>query len=219
MFTTVLLNLFLLLHSSPAPFVIDLPSVIAERVDRETMNDSLAASEPLVLPYLSDIRAAARENSVPMTLLAGVIQEESRFDPWASRFEEQYMNSGRVRREAIQWSRAHRDVPTALTERADRSRSYGLLQIMGETARTEGYDKRYLTELFLTSDGLRTGAHHLRLLLLRYPHDTLSAISAYNQGSAKKRGGTFANARYVYRVTVAWRMYEAIVRGEERRLR
>jgi soluble lytic murein transglycosylase-like protein len=189
------------------------PDLVSNEIDTLLRADSLAASQPVLIPFESNIREIAKEAKLPPALLAGIIQEESRFDEWATRMEAAYMNSKRVRRAAASWSRTHGGLPTYLTELTDRSRSYGLMQIMGETAREEGYDRRYLASLFAAPNGLRAAAKHLKLLLARYPHDTLSAISAYNQGSPRKRNGLFANARYVYRVTVAWRMYDALLNG------
>jgi soluble lytic murein transglycosylase-like protein len=189
------------------------PDVIASELDTLLRDDSLSASQPLLVPFAAEIRAIARAEQLPPALLAGIIQEESRFDMWATRMEPRYMNSRRVSQAAAIWSRAHSGTPTAFTELTDRSRSYGLMQIMGETAREEGYSARYLASLFHADSGLRAGAAHLKALILRYKSDTLSAISAYNQGSARRRNGVFANARYVYRVAVAWRMYEALFKG------
>jgi soluble lytic murein transglycosylase-like protein len=190
-----------------------MPDVVASEIDTLLRADSLSASQPFLIPFEDEIRAVAKETALPAPLVAGIIQEESRFDMWATRMEPRYMNSQRVRRSSAAWSASHGGLPTAFTELADRSRSYGLMQIMGETAREEGYLQRYLASLFRTENGLRAGAGHLRRLIARYKGDTLSAISAYNQGSARKRDGVFANARYVYRVAVAWRMYESLLKG------
>lgn len=81
---------------------------------------------------------------------------------------------------------------------------------MGETAREQGFMARYLAELYLPANSIQHGAKLLRTLLDRYHGDTLSAISAYNQGSARRKAGVFLNARYVYRVCLAWRAYQVM---------
>ncbi len=81
---------------------------------------------------------------------------------------------------------------------------------MGETAREQGFANTYLAELYLPRNALEHGALLLHRLLVRYHDDTLAAISAYNQGTARKHRGVFVNARYVYRVTLAWRAYERL---------
>ena len=84
----------------------------------------------------------------------------------------------------------------------------GLMQPMGEVAREQGFDSTYLSALFEPFNSIDQGATLLKKLLTRYGHDTLAAISAYNQGSARRTHGTFENAQYVYRVSVAWRHYD-----------
>jgi soluble lytic murein transglycosylase-like protein len=176
------------------------------------VSDSIEAGRMLLVPYYSEIDLAARAHRLPAALLAGVIQEESRFAEWATRMEPRYMRSRTVLNEAVRWSRAHGGVPNAYTELADRARSYGLMQIMGETAREQGFGARYLAELYLPHNSIEHGTLLLAKLMKRYSNDTLAAISAYNQGSARKHRGIFANARYVYRVTLAWRAYDVIFR-------
>ena len=90
--------------------------------------------------------------------------------------------------------------PSSETELADRSRSFGLMQVMGETAREQGFAARYLAEMSIPVDSIEHGAKLLHSLLVRYHGDTLAAISAYNQGSARRKAGVLLNARYVYRV-------------------
>ena len=173
--------------------------------------DSLDASRLALVPYAREIALAATRHHVPAALLAAFIQEESFWNPWAERTEPKYLKNPRVRNSAAKWSAAHNGTPTMLTELHDRSRSMGLMQVMGEVAREQGFAPRFLSELFVPMQALDQGALLLRTLMNRYPRDTLAAISAYNQGSAKTRKGArhnlFLNARYVYRVSVAWQAY------------
>ena len=207
MFTPFILLLLLRLHPT-----------VSQMVDRATnillASDSTEAAEPLLIPYFTEIDSAAKRNHLPASLVAGVIQEESRFEIWATREEPRYLRNRALHKAAMRWSAAHGGVPNAFTELADRSRSYGLMQVMGETAREQGFAGRYLAELYLPHNSIEHGALLLERLMKRYHNDTLSAISAYNQGSARKRRGVFANARYVYRVTLAWRAYDAILRQQ-----
>ena len=117
-----------------------------------------------------------------------------------------------MQRDAREWSKQWRGLPTYQTELDDRSRSIGLMQVMGQLAREQGFAPRYLSELHLPENSILQGAKRLRALLDRYRNDTLSAISAYNQGKNRKRGETFANARYVYRVCAAWKVYRRWLR-------
>jgi soluble lytic murein transglycosylase-like protein len=200
-----MLQIILLLSLSPIPLV--------EQTTNELQRaDSISASATYLLPYRSEIESAATQYALPPALIAAVIQEESRFEMWATRVEPRYLRNAKVRREAARWTSSHRSPPTTTTELHDRSRSYGLMQVMGETAREQGFSAPYLAELYLPKNATLHGAILLRHLLDRYHKDTLAAISAYNQGSARKQSGVFANARYVYRVVIAWRAYERLLR-------
>jgi soluble lytic murein transglycosylase-like protein len=194
-------------------FHLSSPALIEQSTSQTLVFDSLSANETLLIPFRNEIERAAIENALPASLIAAVIQEESRFDEWATRAEPRYLRSRKVRRSAARFARAHRLGPTAFTELVDRSRSYGLMQVMGETAREQGFDPPFLAELYIPHNAIAHGAMLLKRLLKRYHNDTLSAISAYNQGSAHKKRGVFANARYVYRVTIAWRSYAALFKN------
>jgi soluble lytic murein transglycosylase-like protein len=212
MFTFLMLFILLLfIHLSS-------PTLVEQTTSQLLTADSLSANETLLIPFRHEIEQAATEYALPPSLIAAVIQEESRFDAWATRAEPRYLQSRKVRRSAARFAHAHRLGPSAFTELVDRSRSYGLMQIMGETAREQGFDRPFLAELYIPTNAISHGAMLLKRLLNRYHNDTLSAISAYNQGSARRtnRGakrGVFANARYVYRVTIAWRSYAALFRN------
>ena len=199
-------TLLLLIH-------LNTPSFVEQSTSQILNADSLSANETLLIPFRKEIKHAGATYSLPASLIAAVIQEESRFDAWATRAEPRYMRSRKVRRLATRFARSHRLGPTAFTELADRSRSYGLMQVMGETAREQGFDPPFLAELYIPDNAIAHGAMLLKRLLKRYHNDTLSAISAYNQGSARKKRGVFANARYVYRVTIAWRSYAALFKN------
>jgi soluble lytic murein transglycosylase-like protein len=201
----ILSLLLLLFHVQPQT-----ESLIARSIDRCLSADSIGATEPLLIPYREEIESTAMQYHLPASLLAGVIQEESRFEPWATRAEPRYLRNRKVRRFAVRWSKSHGGLPNTYTEQSDRSRSYGLMQVMGETAREQGFAAPYLAALYLPRNAIEHGAMLLKHLMARYRNDTLSAISAYNQGSARRRRGVFLNARYVYRVTLAWRAYDAL---------
>ena len=130
-----MIPLLLLLHLS-------LPNLVAQTVQQQATADSSAASQTLLVPYRTEIDSAAQRESLPPALIAAVIQEESRFDPWATRSEPRYLRSHRVQRAAERYAREHQGGANAYTEFVDRSRSYGLMQVMGETAREQGFRNR-----------------------------------------------------------------------------
>jgi hypothetical protein len=186
-----------------------LVDLISQAIDSTDAQDSVEASTPVLVPFQRDIERVSREVQLPPALSAAIIQIESKFGQWSTRTEPPYKKKSVVQRQAIVWSRQHGGIPTTATEIDDRSRSYGLTQIMGQTAREEGFAYRYLAKLYLSEDNIRAGLTHFKLLLDRYRGDTLSAISAYNQGNNRKaKSGHFKNAGYVYRVALAWAAYD-----------
>ncbi|MHB8392488.1 MAG: transglycosylase SLT domain-containing protein [Acidobacteriaceae bacterium] len=206
-YSTTMLTFVFILHLA-------LPWLVAQQVTQALAADSSSASETFLIPYRGAIEEAAARESLPPSLIAAVIQEESRFDPWATRAEARYVRSRAIRRAARRYVREHPHGPTAYTELLDRSRSYGLMQVMGETAREQGFARPFLAELYVPANAIAHGAKLLARLLHRYHNDTLSAISAYNQGTARRvrrgRQPVFVNARYVYRVAIAWRAYRKL---------
>jgi len=187
--------------------------VIERNVDDAIAADSLAANTLMLVPYQSLIEAVATQRHLPPALIAAIVQEESRFNPWAERTEPRYLRNAVVRRRARIWAQSHA-LPTYTTELYDRSRSMGLMQVMGEVAREQQFDAQYLSALFAPRAALDEGALLLSRLLARTHGDTLAAISAYNRGSSRRirrasGAAAFANARYVYRVLIAWRAYDA----------
>jgi hypothetical protein len=184
--------------------------LVAALVDTIRAQDSIEATDVFLVPFQKEILAVAKKHSLPPALLAAFIQEESAFDQWATRTEPHYKTKKVVIAEARAHSRLHRGVPTVATEIDNRSMSYGLMQPMGQVAREQGYKARYLTALFAPFDNIEQGAIHLKAKLKRYPGDTLSAISAYNQGNNRRSGNDFTNARYVYRLMAANEIYKPI---------
>lgn len=173
-------------------------------------SDSIEASRPLLIPYRREIERGAAKRHLAPWLVAGIIQEESLFDTWASRTELAYERKAVVKRGAKTWSRKHGGLPTYNTELRDRAQSKGLMQTMGQLAREQGFGARYLSALHLPENSIEQGTIKLDTLFKRYGKDTLAVISAYNAGSARKQYGAFVNARYVWRVTVAAQAYHEI---------
>jgi hypothetical protein len=170
--------------------------------------DSIQATDGAMLPFAAEFIHQSRKHHVPAPLLAGITQVESRFEPFATRTEPSFQKNPIVKRSAKQWSKAHRGLPTVETELQDRSRSYGLMQPMGELAREQGYDSTYLATLYIPDLNIEQGAIKLDSLFKRYKRDTMAVISGYNLGSAKRSHGAFENAQYVYSVLVATHFYE-----------
>jgi hypothetical protein len=183
---------------------------VSQIVNVEMSLDSADAADVFLVPYYLELDSVARARNIPISLLAAFIQEESLWDAYAYRTEPHYLKKKKVIAEARAWSRRYKGSPSFQSELWARSTSFGLMQPMGQVAREQRFDKRYLTELIRPFNSIDEGAKHLLSKLKRYPGDTLSAISAYNQGNNRMKDGMYENYKYVYRVRVAWLAYQKI---------
>ncbi len=133
--------------------------------------------------------------SVDPTVIEAIISVESNGDPWAVRHEPKFLIWLRTRIKSL------KSVATETTEYQLRSTSFGLGQLMGQTARELGFKGPYLTELCDPELNIMYTCKYYAKLLSRYRGETLWAISAYNAGSARKRAdGYFNNQQYVDKV-------------------
>ena len=69
-----------------------------------------------------------------------------------------------------------------LTEKTMRATSFGLMQIMGETARELGFTGRFLTELLDPINAVTYGCKKLKRELDKHQGDVNQALLAYNGG-------------------------------------
>ena len=75
------------------------------------------------------------------------------------------------------------------------------MQIMGQTAREEGFTGEF-EQLLEPRVGLHWGCRHLLILKKRYlaTYGWPGVVSAYNAGSPRKKGGVYGNQPYVDKV-------------------
>ena len=151
-------------------------------------------------PYASQIEHAALRNNLPVPLVRSVVQVESSFSPWAGRYEHGFFTT------------YVRDKPVVVnppcpeeTERRWRACSWGLMQIMGQTARELGFRGVFLSELCDVDIGLEFGCRYLNKQALRYRerYGWEGVVAAYNAGSVKTNGPGFVNQRYVEKIRKA----------------
>lgn len=81
-------------------------------------------------------------------LIAAIIFQESGGDPFAFRYEPAFYEKHFKNRSRRQLIGHISKMSTLATELISRSCSYGLMQILGETARENGFDGDFLTALF-----------------------------------------------------------------------
>lgn len=81
-----------------------------------------------------------------------------------------------------------------------RSTSYGLLQIMYQSAIEDGF-KGVAEDLIIPEIGLEWGVKHFSGKIKKYGQKDINrAISAYNAGNVRMKDGKFVNQYYVDRV-------------------
>ncbi len=145
---------------------------------------------PLIL-----IREYAEKHGINKNLLAAMVMVESGGNPNAKRYEAGYkwplsaeMTKKYADRLGIDFE----------TEYKEESTSWGLVQVMGTVAREHGFLNR-LPMLCNPSIGLEYGCMHLGKMLKRWPL-WKDAVSAYNQGSPRKKddgSNDYKNQKYV----------------------
>lgn len=145
------------------------------------------------------IESTAQRHGLPPGLVEALVAVESGGDTFAIRFEPRFYdryirNNPAVRAKA----------PCSLeTERQAQATSWGLMQVMGATARAGGYGAPFLSGLTDPEAGLEAGCAHLaRLRDTHHPrHGWAGAVAAYNAGSVRLApGGGFVNQEYVERI-------------------
>lgn len=142
--------------------------------------------------YYDDIEGIAQRNGLDPIWVAACILTESNAEPYSSRYEPgfNYLYYPRIWAEKL-------DI-TVETETVHQKTSWGLMHVMGAVAREHGFTG-HLTQLIEPKMSLLYGCLHLSKFYKKYA-DIFDAISAYNQGSARKTdGGLYVNQRHVDR--------------------
>lgn len=115
-------------------------------------------------------------------LVACIIYQESGGDPDAYRFEDEWYDRHmrpRKRKDLIGF--VPMGIPTLASEKRARSASWGLMQVMGNTARLIGYKGRWLPALQRPEVNLDIGCKYLAYLFAR-----AGALAAGPEGSTER---------------------------------
>ena len=160
------------------------------------------------------VQEAKGNKKVPVALVMAIIAQESKGNPFAIRYEPSYFFwlTNRLTKAAF------KDLPgTKLgicskdTEMKLRACSFGLMQVLGQTARENGFDGIYITELCDVETSIRIGLNYLSKLCNKYEHET-HAVAAYNAGSVKLgAGGTIMNQEYIDKVMAHKTQFELLL--------
>lgn len=136
------------------------------------------------------IYAKGKQFDVDPLVIMALVWHESKGSVYAVRYEPNYKYLWKP-------EKYHKYLGIDLkTEINLQKQSYGLCQIMGGTARWQGFEGN-LGALYKPENNLYWGVKYLARLKEKY-EDVPSFLSAYNQGSPRKAfDGTFKNQRYV----------------------
>ena len=151
------------------------------------------------------IVSTARGAQVPPELVLGIIEAESGGDPHATKINATYPYT---------MMQAKRPAGCSVDmERMCQKTAWGLMQVMGATARELGFDG-WLSELVNPETNVRLGIEFLGRKMSQYfERDGIEGVvAAYNGGAPRRRpDGKFTNQGYVDRVMEAAKRFEATV--------
>lgn len=129
------------------------------------------------------IKEKAAKYGLDPRLVAAIIYQESSGDIWASRYEDGFYHQyiKHLNRKSLP-GYVPRFFPTLATEKRLRATSWGLMQIMGETAREHGFKARYLNKLARPKLNLEVGCRYFKHLLDITDDNTQKALLKWNGG-------------------------------------
>jgi soluble lytic murein transglycosylase-like protein len=117
----------------------------------------------------------AEKYGLDAALVCSVIEQESNWNPFAVRYEPAFY--------------ARYIVPSievghfGHTEATCRATSWGLMQVMGQTARDSGFGGPFLSELCDPEVGIEIGCKYLSVLYSKTGNNMRDALLRYNGGS------------------------------------
>ncbi|MHA1827800.1 MAG: lytic transglycosylase domain-containing protein [Candidatus Heimdallarchaeaceae archaeon] len=141
------------------------------------------------------IKEEAKFKNLPDSILLGLVQVESGFNPFAVRYEPNYKYVKIV--ESLKPKNCSNNTEINLQKT-----SWGLFQIMGGTARYLGFDG-WLTKLIIPEINIEYGTLYFATLYRRYvaKYGIAGVIAAYNAGSPRfDDNGNLINQHYVDKV-------------------
>jgi hypothetical protein len=120
---------------------------------------------------------AAERHGLDSDLVLAIIEQESAGNPWANRYEEGYPYLYPSRDTLKAKAPCSRK-----TEVNCQQQSYGLMQVIGSTAREVGFEGIYLTELCDPQVNCEIGCLYLKKLLLTANGSVEVALECWNAG-------------------------------------
>jgi len=119
-------------------------------------------------------RKAAELEGLDAPVVCAVVEQESAWNPWAMRYEPLFF--------AKYVAPLYTNNKVGATEAYARGFSWGLMQVMGQTARETGVNSLFLSTLCDPAAGLAVGCKVLRKKLDAAGGDLRKALLAWNGG-------------------------------------
>jgi len=148
------------------------------------------------------INRLAPQYNLDPRIIACIVLQESGGDTFANRFEEHIFNRLRPleRGQLSGWRPTPSSPPTLITEKINRACSWGLMQVLGETARWLcRVANPYLTCLADPEMGIDSGCRVLEFYMRREKGDLQRALACYNAGIANSDAGRAYAAKIMTR--------------------
>src|SRR5216684_453437 len=136
-------------------------------------------------------RRAAAAQSLDPALVCAIVEQESAWNPWAIRYEPLFF--------AKYVASLYTNNKVSASEAYARGFSWGLMQVMGQTARENAFAGEFLSALCEPRQGIATGCVVLQRKLAATAGDVERALLAWNGGAnASYPGAVLARkARYL----------------------
>jgi soluble lytic murein transglycosylase-like protein len=120
-------------------------------------------------------RKAAEVEGLDASVVCAVVEQESAWNPWAIRYEPLFF--------AKYVAPLYTNNKVGATEAYARGFSWGLMQVMGQTAREMGVNSLHLSALCDPAVGLAAGCKILKKKLVGAGGDLRKALQAWNGGA------------------------------------
>jgi soluble lytic murein transglycosylase-like protein len=129
-------------------------------------------------------QAAAAQHQLDPAIVSAIVEQESDWDTYAIRFEPQFFAKYVAPLFTSNRITPHEGV-TVNTETQGRAFSWGLMQVLGQVARENGFDGKFLSEICDPLVGLDVGCKVFAHKLAMNQGNYRNALLAYNGGAAK----------------------------------
>lgn len=136
-------------------------------------------------PIKDAVVKASRGYNFQPEVIFSLIYVESGGNPYAVRFEPAFLAKYLTPKKGETLAIEHSPLCSEETERHMRSTSFGLTQVLGQTAREIGYPEPFLTSLFDIEANVEMGARILRYKVEKKDGDLKKGLLAYNGGADK----------------------------------